>query len=64
MAKKIAWTDQAMADVRAIDRSTAMRILHGLAGAPDRSGHQGMLSDDLNSSPNAHVNKVPVIEGR
>jgi acyl-CoA-binding protein len=31
VAKKIAWTDQAKADVRAIDQPTAMRILHGLA---------------------------------
>ena len=31
MAKKIAWTGQAKADVRAIDQRTAMRILHGLA---------------------------------
>ena len=31
MAKKIAWTDQAKADVRAIDPQTALRILHGLA---------------------------------
>jgi mRNA-degrading endonuclease RelE of RelBE toxin-antitoxin system len=31
MAKKIAWTDQAKADMRAIDRQTALRILHGLA---------------------------------
>jgi mRNA-degrading endonuclease RelE of RelBE toxin-antitoxin system len=31
MAKKIAWTDQAKADLRAIDQPTAMRILHGLA---------------------------------
>jgi mRNA-degrading endonuclease RelE of RelBE toxin-antitoxin system len=31
MARKIAWTDQAKADVRAIDQQTAMRILHGLA---------------------------------
>ena|SRR5712692_5358696 len=31
MAKRIAWTDRARADVRAIDRQTAMRILHGLA---------------------------------
>lgn len=31
MAKKIAWTDQAKADVRALDQQTAMRILHGLA---------------------------------
>ena len=31
MAKSIAWTDQARADVRAIDRQTALRILHGLA---------------------------------
>ncbi len=31
MAKKIAWTDQARADVRAIDRNTAIDFLHGLA---------------------------------
>jgi mRNA-degrading endonuclease RelE of RelBE toxin-antitoxin system len=31
MAKKIAWIDQAKADVRALDQQTAMRILHGLA---------------------------------
>jgi mRNA-degrading endonuclease RelE of RelBE toxin-antitoxin system len=31
MAKKIAWTNQAKADVRAIDRQTAMDLLHGLA---------------------------------
>jgi mRNA-degrading endonuclease RelE of RelBE toxin-antitoxin system len=31
MAKKIAWTDQGRADVRAIDRETALDLLHGLA---------------------------------
>jgi len=31
MAKKIAWTDQAKADLRAIDRGNALRLLHGLA---------------------------------
>jgi hypothetical protein len=31
MAKKIAWTAQAKADMRAIDQQTALRILHGLA---------------------------------
>jgi mRNA interferase RelE/StbE len=31
MAKKITWTDQARADVRAIDRDTAIDLLHGLA---------------------------------
>jgi mRNA-degrading endonuclease RelE of RelBE toxin-antitoxin system len=31
MAKKISWTDQAKADVRAIDRETALDLLHGLA---------------------------------
>jgi mRNA interferase RelE/StbE len=31
MARKIAWTDQARADVRAIDRDTAIDLLHGLA---------------------------------
>jgi mRNA interferase RelE/StbE len=31
VAKRIAWTDQARADVRAIDRDTAINLLHGLA---------------------------------
>jgi len=31
MAKKIVWTDQAKADVRAIDRETALDLLHRLA---------------------------------
>jgi mRNA-degrading endonuclease RelE of RelBE toxin-antitoxin system len=31
VAKGIAWTDQAKADIRAIDRQIAMRLFHGLA---------------------------------
>ncbi len=31
MAKKIAWTEQAKADVRAIDREAAIDLLHRLA---------------------------------
>jgi hypothetical protein len=31
MAKRIAWTDKARADMRAIDRETAMGLLHGLS---------------------------------
>jgi len=31
MPKKSAWTDQAKADLRAIDQATALRILHGVA---------------------------------
>jgi mRNA-degrading endonuclease RelE of RelBE toxin-antitoxin system len=31
MARKIVWTDQAKADVRAIDQQTALRVLHALA---------------------------------
>ena len=31
MGKKIAWTDQAKADLRAIDQATALRILHVVA---------------------------------
>lgn len=31
MAKKIVWTDQARADIRAIDRETALDLLHRLA---------------------------------
>lgn len=39
MGKKVEWTDQAKADMRAIDQSTALRILHSLARyAPDGEG--------------------------
>ena len=31
MARKVEWTDAARADVRRIDRETALRILEGLA---------------------------------
>lgn len=31
MAKKIVWSDEARADVRAIDRATAIWLLQGLA---------------------------------
>ncbi len=31
MPKKIRWTEQAKADLRAIDQPTALRILHALA---------------------------------
>ena len=31
MARRLIWTDQAKADLRAIDRRTALDILHGLA---------------------------------
>jgi hypothetical protein len=31
VAKGIVWTDLAKADVRSIDRETALRIMHGLA---------------------------------
>ncbi len=31
MAKGIVWTEQAKADVRAIEQQTALRLLHGLA---------------------------------
>jgi mRNA-degrading endonuclease RelE of RelBE toxin-antitoxin system len=31
MPKKIAWTDQAKTDLRAIDQATALRILHIVA---------------------------------
>jgi mRNA-degrading endonuclease RelE of RelBE toxin-antitoxin system len=31
MAKKIVWSDEARADVRAIDRATALGLLQGLA---------------------------------
>ncbi len=31
MAQRIIFSDEARADIRAIDRETAMRVLHGLA---------------------------------
>jgi mRNA-degrading endonuclease RelE of RelBE toxin-antitoxin system len=31
MGKRIGWTDQAKADLRAIDQATALRILHTIA---------------------------------
>lgn len=31
MAKEIGWTDQAKADLRAIEQQTALRILHAIA---------------------------------
>jgi mRNA-degrading endonuclease RelE of RelBE toxin-antitoxin system len=31
MGKKIAWTEQAKADLRAIDQAIALRILHAIA---------------------------------
>jgi mRNA-degrading endonuclease RelE of RelBE toxin-antitoxin system len=31
MGKKVAWTDQAKTDLRAIDQATALRILHVVA---------------------------------
>jgi mRNA interferase RelE/StbE len=31
MRKKVAWTDQAKADLRAIDQNTALRILQSVA---------------------------------
>jgi hypothetical protein len=31
MRKKIAWTDQAKTDLRAIDQATAIHILHAVA---------------------------------
>ena len=31
MAKKIAWTDAARADLRAIEQKAALQVLHGLA---------------------------------
>jgi mRNA interferase RelE/StbE len=33
MPKKIVWSDQAKADLRAIEQGTALRILHALARA-------------------------------
>jgi mRNA interferase RelE/StbE len=44
--KRIEWTDQAKADVRKLDKPTAMRVLHGLhrfveSGAGDLKALQG-----------------------
>lgn len=52
MAKKIAWTNQARADVRAIDRETAIGLLHALArflttGTGDVKKLQGIDQPEL-----------------
>jgi mRNA interferase RelE/StbE len=48
--KRIAWTEQAKADVRSLDRATAMRILHALhrfaeSGAGDVTALQGDMEE-------------------
>ena len=48
--KRIAWTEQARADVRALDKATAMRILHTLhrfaeSGSGDVKALQGDMEE-------------------
>jgi mRNA-degrading endonuclease RelE of RelBE toxin-antitoxin system len=48
--KQIVWTDQARADIRALDRQTAMRVLHGLhrfveSGSGDLKALQGEFEE-------------------
>jgi mRNA interferase RelE/StbE len=48
--KRIAWTEQAKADVRGLDKATAMRILHALhrfveSGTGDVKALQGGLEE-------------------
>ena len=48
--KRIVWTEQARADVRALDKPSAMRILHALhrfadAGAGDIKALQGDVEE-------------------
>ena len=48
--KRIEWTDQAKADVRKLDKPTAMRVLHGLhrfveSGAGDLKALQGDVEE-------------------
>jgi mRNA interferase RelE/StbE len=48
--KRIEWTDQAKADVRKLDRPTAMRVLHALhrfaeSGAGDLKALQGDVEE-------------------
>jgi hypothetical protein len=44
MAKKIAWTEQAKADVCGIDRLTAIDLLHRLARLLATEGFAGITS--------------------
>ena len=48
--KRIAWTEQAKADIRGVDRATAMRILHTLhrfaeSGTGDVKALQGEMEE-------------------
>jgi putative component of toxin-antitoxin plasmid stabilization module len=48
--KRIAWTEQAKADVRSVDKATAMRILHTLnrfaeSGTGDVKALQGGMEE-------------------
>ena len=48
--KRIAWTEQARADVRSVDKATAMRILHTLhrfaeSGTGDVKALQGDIEE-------------------
>jgi putative component of toxin-antitoxin plasmid stabilization module len=48
--KRIAWTEQAKADIRALDKATALRILHALhrfaaSGAGDVKALQGAAEE-------------------
>jgi putative component of toxin-antitoxin plasmid stabilization module len=48
--KRIAWTEQARADVRSVDKATAMRILHTLhrfaeSGTGDVKALQGGVEE-------------------
>jgi mRNA interferase RelE/StbE len=48
--KPIAWTEQAKADVRGLDRATAMRVLHALhrfaeSGTGDIKALQGEMEE-------------------
>jgi mRNA interferase RelE/StbE len=48
--KRIAWTEQAKADIRGLDRATAMRILHALhrfaeSGTGDIKALQGGMEE-------------------
>jgi hypothetical protein len=57
MAKKIAWTATAKADVRAIDQQTALRVVPGLARFVAIND-----GDVKNSRTSIHQNRCDTIE--
>jgi mRNA interferase RelE/StbE len=78
MALHIDWTDEARADVRALDRSTAMRIFEGvhryaLSGEGDLKSLQGKHAGKLRLRlgdyriffrPDGHILRILAVKNR